>query len=170
MKWLKLFEGFSEDFYKRLEDIEKEYSKAKKDHLKSTKETVDQYLFDLTDNWTYSTQFVNDVIEDEDLSLFYHFKCSGKDFIDFWESVLACDENLRSELGLKIKIKIDGYFGVSQFNRYGFLRKHELLHGRMADLKEMQEYVDSMNSLKPEVLGKPLDYDHFIINVNIVPI
>ena len=165
MRYLKIFESFSRDFYTKLEDLEREYKRAKKEHLESTKEKVDQFLFDLTDNWSYITEFTNDFIEEDDPSIWYHLRCNGLEFMNFWESTLDCDENLRSELDLCIKVKIDGYYKTEN----NIMRKHELLHGWMAKLSEMQAYIDGMNNLKEDVLGKPKDYDHFIITINVIP-
>jgi len=166
MRYLKLFESFSSDFYKKLEDLEKEYERAKKEHLESTKLKVDQFLFDLTDNWSYKTGQINDFIEEDDPSIWYHLKCNGSEFMNFWESTLDCDENLKSELDLCIRVKIDGYYKIESSSTY---RKHQLLHGWLAKLSEMQAYIDEMYNLREDVFGKPENYDYFMITVNVSP-
>ena len=49
MKWIKLFEGFREDFYKSVDDLQTEYKSNLKKLFSDSKAKVDEFMFDLTD-------------------------------------------------------------------------------------------------------------------------
>ena len=49
MKWIKLFEGFREDFYKSVDDLQTEYKSNLKNLFSDYKVKVDEFMFDLTD-------------------------------------------------------------------------------------------------------------------------
>jgi hypothetical protein len=80
MKWLKLFEGFREDFYKSVGDLQSEYESNRKKLFSDAKAKVDEFMFDLTDDFSDQKTHQNDFIEDDDLSIWYHLKCDRKDF------------------------------------------------------------------------------------------
>lgn len=77
MKWLKLFESFREDFYKSVDDLESEYKSKKKKLFSEAKAKVDDFMFDLTDDFSGETNDRQNVIEQDDLSVWYHLKCDN---------------------------------------------------------------------------------------------
>ncbi len=83
MRYLKLFEGFSEDFYNDLKSLEDKYKLDKENLRKSYKDKVDQFMFDLTDDYSNQNTHQNDFIEDEDPSVWYYLKCKWVDIDNF---------------------------------------------------------------------------------------
>ncbi len=69
MIYLKLFEGFAEDYNDDLKALSDKYNSDKKNLLKRYKDEVDQFMFDLTDEYSHSkSSFIE---EDRNLSLFF---------------------------------------------------------------------------------------------------
>ena len=81
MKWIKLFEGFREDFYKSVDDLQTEYKSNLKKLFSDSKVKVDEFMFDLTDDFSDEKTGQQDFIEEDwRLSVWYHLKCDRKDF------------------------------------------------------------------------------------------
>ena len=116
MKWLKLFESFREDFYKSVGDLQSEYESNRKKLFSDAKAKVDEFMFDLTDDFSNQNTNQNDFIwrfwtkpEEGDLSIWYHLKCDRKDFERFIQLLTDVRERLIDELGLDINLKVDGW-------------------------------------------------------------
>jgi hypothetical protein len=144
MKWLKLFEGFREDFYKSVNDLENDYKSNKKKLFSDAKAKVDEFMFDLTDDFSDQKTHQNDFIEDDDLSIWYYLKCDRKDFESFIQLLTDVRERLVDELGLDMNLKVDGWLiGDESVN-------HTFNHGFISKWDEMMKYIDGYGNMKPE--------------------
>ncbi len=166
MRYLKLFEGFSEDFYNELKSLENKYKSDKEELVKSYKHKVDQFMFDLTDDYSDQSTYQNDFIEDDDPSLWYHLKCEWKDFEMFLNLLQETDERLKSELGLKIMLtaRIKG-----KFEGY-----HDLYHGFNTSVativKIYNDYYSGERRLNSKESPKLEDYyTHIEFKINVRP-
>jgi hypothetical protein len=162
MKYLKLFEGFSEDFYSDLKSLEDKYESDKVKIRKSYKDKVDQFMFDLTDDYSNQSTYILDFIEEDDPSLWYHLRCEWKDFEKFINILKEVDLRLQHELELKIMLKayIKGKFTGSHTISHGFsinveklCKEHEQHKGRSEEHKkavnDIYEYVEFKINVLP---------------------
>jgi hypothetical protein len=168
MKYLKLFESFGDDFKKSLNDLQDKYESDKEQLFKRCKDRVDQFMFDLTDDYSNQSTYQNDFIEDDDprVSIWYFLKCEWKDFEKFLNLLQETDERLQSELGLKvmltsrIKGKFEGY--------------HELHHGFSISVSKTIEiynnYYSGERRLNSKESPKLEDYyTHVEFKINVRP-
>jgi hypothetical protein len=164
MKWLKLFETFRDDFYISVDDLETEYKSKRNKLFSDAKSKVDEFMFDLTDDFSDQKTNQQDFIEEEDLSVWYHLKCQREDFERFLELLKDTRERLIDELGLDIRLKIDAWvkadtnFGPGNIN-------HSFCHGYLGRWDEMMRYIGEYSKVKPEY---GLDqYSHFTITIQV---
>lgn len=151
MKWLKLFESFRNDFYKSVSDLETEYKSNRKKLFSDAKVKVDEFMFDLTDDFSYQKTTQQDFIEEDDLSIWYYLKCDRKDFERFLELLSDVRERLVDELGLDMKLKVDAYITDYTVNgRPGLPVSHTFNHGFLSNFDEMMKYINGYSNMKPE--------------------
>lgn len=144
MKWLKLFEGFRQDFYKSVSDLENNYKSERKALFDGAKATVDEFMFDLTDDFSYQKTTQQDFIEEDDLSIWYHLKCDRKYFERFLELLSDVRERLVDELELDMKLKVDGWLKCDE------PVNHTFNHGFISNFDEMMKYISGYSNMKPE--------------------
>lgn len=145
MKWIKLFEGFRDDFYKSVDDLETEYKSNRKKLFSDSKAKVDEFMFDLTDDFSdEKTSQQNFIEEDWRLSVWYYLKCDRKDFERFIESLTDIRERMLDELGLDMKLKVDGWLKCDES------LNHTFSHGFLSTFGEMMEYIKGYSNMKPE--------------------
>jgi hypothetical protein len=145
MKWLKLFEGFRDDFYKSVDDLENDYKSNRKKLFSDSKAKVDEFMFDLTDDFSdEKTTQQNFIEEDWRLSVWYYLKCDRKDFERFIESLTDIKERMLDELGLDMKLKVDGWLKCDE------PVNHTFNHGFLSNFDEMMEYIKGYSNMKPE--------------------
>lgn len=150
MKWIKLFEGFREDFYKSVDDLETEYKSNRKKLFSDSKVKIDEFMFDLTDDFSDEKTGQQDFIEEDwCLSVWYHLKCDRKDFERFLELLKDVRERLIDELGLDMKLKIDGWLKPSPHHSDQPIN-HTFNHGFLSNFDEMMKYIDGYGNMKPE--------------------
>lgn len=171
MRYLKLFEGFREDFYNSVKDLEAKYESDKKKLFSDAKLEVDELMFDLTDDYSDQKRFQNDFIEDNDLSVWYFLKCKGKEFLNVWEIIKECSSKLDEKLGLELRCKISGFYLSASLDPSNTgstsTRKHEYNLGFMSKISEMQEYIDSVeDTIRPD--RKSDSYDYYEIQIQVI--
>lgn len=165
MKWLKLFETFREDFYKSVDDLEEEYKSNRKKLFSEAKAKVDEFMFDLTDDFSDQKTNQQDFIEDDDLSVWYHLKCDRKDFERFIQLLSDVRERLIDELGLDMKLKVDAWVKADTNFGPGNIR-HSFNHGYLSRWDEMMRYLGEYSKVKPEF---GLDqYSHFTFTIQVL--
>ena len=75
--------GFREVFYKSVDDLQTEYKSNLKNLFSDYKVKVDEFMFDLTDDFsdqkTNQQDFI-EIVRTAFLSVWYHLKCDRKDF------------------------------------------------------------------------------------------
>jgi len=145
MKYLKLFEGFREDFYKSVDDLENDYKSNRKKFFSDSKAKVDEFMFDLTDDFSDEKNSQQNFIEEDwRLSVWYHLKCDRKDFERFIESLTDIKERMLDELGLDMKLKVDGWLKCDE------PVNHPFNFGILSNFDEMMEYIKGYSNMKPE--------------------
>jgi hypothetical protein len=158
MKWLKLFESFRNDFYKSVSDLENNYKSERKKLFDEAKAKVDEFMFDLTDDFSDQKTRQQDFIEEDDLSIWYYLKCDRKDFESFLELLSDVRERLVDELGLDMKLIVNAYLE----GKTGF---HQFNHGFESTYDEMMKYIGEYSKVKPEF---GLDqYSHFTFTIQV---
>lgn len=168
MRYLKLFEGFSEDFYNELKSLEDKYKSDKEELVKSYKHKVDQFMFDLTDDYSNQTTDQIDYIENDDprVSIWYFLKCEWKDFEKFLNTLKEVNERLQSELGLKIMLtaeikgKFEGYHALHHGFNISVLKTIEIYN----DYYSGERRLNSKESPKLEDY-----YTHIEFKINVRP-
>lgn len=165
MRYLKLFETFREDFYKSVDDLEEEYKSNRKKLFSEAKAKVDEFMFDLTDDFSDQKTNQQDFIEDDDLSVWYHLKCDRKDFERFIQLLSDVRERLIDELGLDMKLKVDAWVKADTNFGPGNIR-HSFNHGYLSRWDEMMRYLGEYSKVKPEF---GLDqYSHFTFTIQVL--
>lgn len=157
MKWLKLFESFRNDFYKSVSDLENNYKSGRKKLFDEAKAKVDEFMFDLTDDFSDQKTRQQDFIEEDDLSIWYYLKCDRKDFESFLELLSDVRERLVDELGLDMKLKVDGRLKCDD--------NHTFNHGFISNFDEMMKYISGYSNMKPEYGLDQYSYFTFQIQV-----
>jgi len=164
MKWLKLFESFRDDFYISVSDLEEEYKSNRKKLFQDAKAKVDEFMFDLTDDFSGETNDRQNTIEEEDLSVWYYLKCDRVDFERFIELLSDVKDRLKDELGLDIKLKVDAWVKADTNLGPGAIR-HSFNHGYLSRWDEMMRYMGEYSKMKPEY---GLDqYSHFTFTIQV---
>lgn len=164
MKWLKLFENFRDNFYISVSDLETEYKSKKKKLFQDAKAKVDEFMFDLTDDFSDQKTNQQDFIEDDDLSVWYHLKCDRKDFERFIELLSDVKDRLKDELGLDIRLRVDAWVKADTNFGPGNIR-HSFNHGYLSRWDEMMRYLGEYSKVKPEF---GLDqYSHFTFTIQV---
>ena len=164
MKWLKLFENFRDNFYISVSDLETEYKSKKKKLFQDAKAKVDDFMFDLTDDFSDQKTNQQDFIEDDDLSVWYHLKCDRKDFERFIELLSDVKDRLKDELGLDIRLRVDAWVKADTNFGPGNIR-HSFNHGYLSRWDEMMRYLGEYSKVKPEY---GLDqYSHFTFTIQV---
>ena len=154
MKYLKLFEGFSDDFYTDLKSLEDKYNSDKKNLLKRYKDEVDQFMFDLTDD--YSDPYQNDFIENDDPSIWYYLKCEWEDFEKVISILQEVNERLKSALNLKIiltaqidfVIQINNGFKMSVEELFKYHKEYFTRFGRS---EESMKMIDNFKCVRLKI-------------------
>ena len=164
MKWLKLFENFRDDFYISVNDLETEYKSKRKKLFSEAKSKVDEFMFDLTDDFSDQKTNQQDFIEEDDLSVWYHLKCDRKDFERFIELLSDVKDRLKDELGLDIRLKVDACVKADTNFGPGNIR-HSFNHGYLSRWDELMRYLGEYSKVKPEY---GLDqYSHFTFTIQV---
>lgn len=164
MKWLKLFENFRDNFYISVSDLETEYKSKKKKLFQDAKAKVDDFMFDLTDDFSDQKTNQQDFIEDDDLSVWYHLKCDRKDFERFIELLSDVRDRLKDELVLDIRLRVDAWVKADTNFGPGNIR-HSFNHGYLSRWDEMMRYLGEYSKVKPEY---GLDqYSHFTFTIQV---
>ena len=160
MKWLKLFEGFRDDFYKSVRDLEEDYKSNRKKLLDEAKAKVDQFMFDLTDDFSDEKTTQMNFIEEDKLSVWYYLRCDRKDFERFMKLLTDARERLVDELGLDMNLKVDGWFKI-----HTNPVNHTFNHGFISKWDEMIKYIEGYSNMKPEYGLDQYQYFTFKIQV-----
>ena len=171
MRYLKLFEGFREDFYNSVKDLEAKYESDKKKLIYDAKSEIDELMFDLTDDYSNQTMQYNDGIENKpNLFVWYFLKCTGKEFLNVWEIIKECNSKLNEKLGLEIRFKISGFYSSASLDPSNTgstsTRKHEYNLGFMSNINKMQEYIDLVENNIGD--RKSDSYDYFEIQIHVI--
>lgn len=157
MKYLKLFEGFSQDFYDGLDSIKGKYKSELDEFRKKMKDEVDQFMFDLTDSYSDNNEYKNNFIENDDPSLWYFLKCDWKDIDEFIDLLEETSNRIKEQLNLGFKLS--GELFSNKWNG-----KHEVEHGFIIGIDRLKNWIDSVRNLR----GGDEKYDWLEIKVNIV--
>jgi hypothetical protein len=166
MRYLKLFEGFREDFYNSVKDLEAKYESDKKKLIYDAKSEIDELMFDLTDDYSNQTIQYNDGIENKpNLLVWYFLKCTGKEFLNVWEIIKECNSKLDEKLGLEIRCKISGFYLSAIFGSTS-TRKHEYNLGFMSKISQMQEYIDLVENNIGD--RKSDSYEYYEIQIQVI--
>lgn len=145
MRYLKLWESFRQDFYQSVEDLESKYKSERKRLFSEAKDKVDEFMFDLTEDFSGEETHSQNFIEEDDLSIWYYLKCDRKDFEDFIKRLDSVRVRIKQVLDLDIKLKVDAYITGS-----GLPVNHTFNHGHLSNWNEMMEYIDGYGKMKPE--------------------
>ena len=132
MKYIKLFESFREDFYKSIRDLENKYESEKEQLFNEAKVKVDEFMFDLTDDFSDSN-FESDFIESGDLSIWYHLRCDRDELEKLVELMKDVRARLIDELGLNMK--------VSMSLSYGAILGHNM------DIEKLISFISGLKSI-----------------------
>jgi hypothetical protein len=100
MKYLKLYESFSADFYNNLEKLDKEYNERRKKIRKEYKEEIDDYMFDITDRWG-----IDSFIEKDDPVVWYELEFKHEDVEKVYDELKMANDRLKKVLGLQIRVE-----------------------------------------------------------------
>lgn len=160
MRWLKLFEGFRDDFYKSVSDLEDKYKSDRKKLFSDTKAKIDEFMFDLTDDFSDQNTGQQDFIEEDDLSVWYYLKCDRKDLEKVIELISDARERLIDELGLDINLRVMAYLKDN-----GNFVSHSFNHGFLSSWAEMMSYIDGYKGLTKEFGLDQYTYFTFKIQV-----
>jgi acid phosphatase class B len=148
MKYLFLFEGFKEDFLKQKAEIDLKWSEEKRNLLEETKFQVDQFMYELTDDYSHRTEFQNDFIDiHANLPyIVYFLKSSASDLDDVLSKLDSVEKLIKSNFDLDMEITCSGLgSGGRKFSvNHGFKTSYERLviwidrfyRGLRDDLKE----------------------------------
>jgi len=168
MKWLKLFESFRDDFYISVNDLEEEYKSKRKKLFSDAKAKVDEFMFDLTDDFSGETNDRQNTIEGEDLSVWYYLKCDREDFERFIEMLSDVKDRLKDELGLDIRLKVDAWVKADTNFGPGNI-SHSFNHGYLSRWDEMMRYLGEYSKVKPvnRLVNRLDQYSHFTFAIQI---
>ena len=147
MKYIKLFESFREDFYKSIRDLENKYESEKEQLFNEAKSKVDEFMFDLTDDFSDSN-FESDFIESEDLSIWYHLRCDRDELEKLVELMKDVRARLIDELGLNMKVSMSLSYGAI----LGYNMDIEKLISFISGLKSITLAPNSFFRIKIQVL------------------
>ena len=145
MRYLKIYETFRQDFYQSIDDLESKYKSDRKKLFSDAKDKVDEFMFDLVDDFSDEKAYQQDFIEEDDLSVWYHLKCDKKDFEDFIERLTDSRTRINKVLDLDMKLEVDAHFPKSALSM-----SHDFNNGFLSDFDEMMEYIDGYGNMKPE--------------------
>lgn len=134
MKYIKLFESFREDFYKSIRDLENKYESEKEQLFNEAKVKVDEFMFDLTDDFSDSN-FESDFIESGDLSIWYHLRCDRDELEKLVELMKDVRARLIDELGLNMKVSMSLSYGT--------------ILGYNMDIEKLISFIDAGEKLAP---------------------
>lgn len=147
MKYIKLFESFREDFYKSIRDLENKYESEKEQLFNEAKVKVDEFMFDLTDDFSDSN-FESDFIESGDLSIWYHLRCDRDELEKLVELMKDVRSRLIDELGLNMKVSMSLSYGAI----LGYNMDIEKLISFISGLKSITLAPNSFFRIKIQVL------------------
>lgn len=147
MKYIKLFESFREDFYKSIRDLENKYESEKEQLFNEAKVKVDEFMFDLTDDFSDSN-FESDFIESGDLSIWYHLRCDRDELEKLVELMKDVRTRLIDELGLNMKVSMSLSYGAI----LGYNMDIEKLISFISGLKSITLAPNSFFRIKIQVL------------------
>lgn len=147
MKYIKLFESFREDFYKSIRDLENKYESEKEQLFNEAKVKVDEFMFDLTDDFSDSN-FESDFIESGDLSIWYHLRCDRDELEKLVELMKDVRARLIDELGLNMKVSMSLSYGAI----LGYNMDIEKLISFISGLKSITLAPNSFFRIKIQVL------------------
>lgn len=147
MKYIKLFESFREDFYKSIRDLENKYESEKEQLFDEAKSKVDEFMFDLTDDFSDSN-FESDFIESGDLSIWYHLRCDRDELEKLVELMKDVRARLIDELGLNMKVSMSLSYGAI----LGYNMDIEKLISFISGLKSITLAPNSFFRIKIQVL------------------
>lgn len=147
MKYIKLFESFREDFYKSIRDLENKYESEKEQLFNEAKVKVDEFMFDLTDDFSDSN-FESDFIESGDLSIWYHLRCDRDELEKLVELMKDVRSRLIDELGLNMKVSMSLSYGTI----LGYNMDIEKLISFISGLKSITLAPNSFFRIKIQVL------------------
>jgi len=100
MKYIKLYESFSDDFYDNLKKLDKEYEEKKLKIRQQFKEEIDDYVIDITDIWGISS-----FIEEGDPQVWYELQFKHEDVQKVYEELVRANDRLKKSLGLQIRVE-----------------------------------------------------------------
>lgn len=121
MKYLKLYESFSDDFYKNLEKTHHEYKEKINKIRQDFKDEIDDYIVDITDKWGTES-----FVEKDDPVVWYELIFKHDEVQKVYYELKMANNRLKNTLGLQIiveQIYIRG--NVSEF--YTDLNRMELM-------------------------------------------
>lgn len=100
MKYLKLYESFSDDFYKSLDNANKEYQEKLKKIRQDFKYEVDEYMLDITDNWLMDT-----FMEEDDPVVWYEIRFKHDEVQKVYDELKMANDRLKKSLGLQMRFE-----------------------------------------------------------------
>jgi hypothetical protein len=100
MKYIKLYESFSDDFYDNLKKLDKEYIEKRLKIRQQFKEEIDDYLIDITDIWGISS-----FVEEDDPVVWYELQFKHEDVQKVYEELIRANDRLKKSLGLRIRVE-----------------------------------------------------------------
>jgi hypothetical protein len=100
MKYLKLYESFSDDFYENLKKIESEYHEKRKKIREDFKSEIDDYMWDITDIWG-----IDSFIEEDDPVVWYELEFKHEDVQKVYDELKMANDRLKKVLGLQIRVE-----------------------------------------------------------------
>lgn len=100
MKYLKLYESFSDDFYKSLDNANKEYQEKLQKIRQDFKDEVDDYMVDITDKWGHES-----FVEEGDPVVWYEIRFKHDEVQKVYDELKMANDRLKKSLGLQIRVE-----------------------------------------------------------------
>lgn len=100
MKYLKLYESFSDDFYKNLEKTHHEYQEKLQKIRQDFKDEVDDYMVDITDKWGTES-----FVEEDDPVVWYELIFKHDEVQKVYDELKMANNRLKNTLGLQIRVE-----------------------------------------------------------------
>ena len=100
MKYLKLYESFSDDFYENLKKLKKEYHDGRKKIRDDFKSEIDDYMWDITDRWG-----IDSFVEEDDPQVWYELEFKHEDVEKVYDELKMANDRLKKVLGIQIRVE-----------------------------------------------------------------
>lgn len=169
MRYLKLWESFRQDFHQSVEDLESKYKSERKRLFSEAKDKVDEFMFDLTEDFSGEDLHSKNFIEKDfsgplRISIWYYLRCDRKDFEDFIKRLDSVRLRIKQVLDLDMKLKVDAWLKADTNFGPGNIR-HPFNHDHLSNWDEMMKYIDGYKGMKPEYGLDQYSYFKFQIQI-----